>query len=352
MWKKCSSPIHQILQIIPHRNMRRTRSVHSLSEFILTSPRRLAMPVLTFPGAHLTGTTVQAMVTNIDAQVAAQRELHRRFSTPFVMSAMDLSVEAEEFGATILMSDWEIPTVTGRRVTDAAGIRNLSVPTVGSRRTAVYLGTVTQLAASVPDAIPLGGMIGPFSLAGRLFGVSEALAETAGEPELIHKLLEKTTAFLTSYARAFRQAGARGVIVAGPTAGLMSPNSVREFSSPYIRRIVQEVEGDGFQIILHNCGARIGHLEAKLEAGARILHFGQPMDILAALMKVPEDIVLCGNLDPSAVFVGAPAQEVHAKTKALCEATASRRNFVISSGCDIPAQAPMPNLEAFFTAVG
>jgi uroporphyrinogen decarboxylase len=324
----------------------------TLSEFILTSPQRLAMPVLTFPGAQLTGTTVQAMVTTIDAQVAAQREIHRRFRTPFVMSAMDLSVEAEEFGATILMSDWEIPTVTGRLVTDAAGIRALSVPAVGSHRSAVYLGTVRELAASVPDAIALGGMIGPFSLAGRLFGVSEALAETAGEPELIHELLEKTTSYLTSYAHAFRQAGARGVIIAEPTAGLMSPNSVREFSSPYIRRIIQEVEREEFQIILHNCGARIGHLEAKLEAGARILHFGQPMDILTALTKVPDDIVLCGNLDPSAVFVGASPQEVHAKTKALYDATAERRNFVISSGCDIPAQAPIANLEAFFTAVG
>jgi len=325
--------------------------MHTLSEFILRAPRRLAMPVLSFPGARLSGTTVRAMVTDVEAQVAAQRELHRRFKTPFVMSAMDLSVEAEEFGATILMSDWEVPTVTGRLVTDAAGIRDLAVPDPGSRRTRVYLGTVERLASSLPDAVPLGGMIGPFSLAGRLFGVSEALAETAGEPEMMHALLEKTTSYLTSYAEAFKKAGARGVLMAEPTAGLMSPASVREFSSPYIRRIIEVVEGGGFQIILHNCGARIGHLEAKLDAGARILHFGKPMDILSALERVPEDIVLCGNLDPSEVFVGSSPDEVHARVKALCSATASRRNFVISSGCDIPAQAPVANLEAFFTAV-
>jgi len=310
------------------------------------------MPVLSFPGAPLTGTTVHAMVTRVHDQVAAQLELHRRFRTPFVMSAMDLSVEAEEFGASIQMSDWEIPTVTGRLVTDMPGITALSVPAVGARRTAVYVGTVERLASSVPDAIILGGMIGPFSLAGRLFGVSEALAETAGEPEMMHALLEKTTVFLTAYASAFKKAGAQGVIIAEPTAGLMSPASVRSFSSPYIRQIVDAVEDGDFQIILHNCGARLGHLEAKLEAGARILHFGKPMDLVAALTHVPDDIVLCGNLDPSEIFVGSSADELTTRTRALLAATASRKNFVISSGCDIPAQAPLANLEAFFTAVG
>jgi uroporphyrinogen decarboxylase len=324
----------------------------SLSERILSSPRRLAMPVLSFPGAGLIGRTVYDMVTSVEHQVAAQQALHKRFKTPFVMSAMDLSVEAEEFGAKILMSDWEVPTVTGRLITDPDGIKALSVPAIGGRRTAVYLGTVERLAASIPDAAVLGGMIGPFSLAGRLFGVSEALTETAGEPEMMHNLLEKTTAFLTAYARAFKKAGAHGIIIAEPTAGLMSPASVREFSSPHVRQIIQAVEDGGFQIILHNCGARIGHLEAKLESGARILHFGNPMDIVAALTKVPDDIVLCGNLDPSAIFVGSSADEVTQKTDALLAATVSRRNFVISSGCDIPAQSPLANLDAFFTSVG
>jgi len=310
------------------------------------------MPVLSFPGATLTGTTVHMMVTDAGHQVAAQLALHKKFHTPFLMSAMDLSVEAEEFGSTIQMSDWEIPTVTGRLVTNGAEIKALRIPSVGSRRTRVYLDTIERLVASVGDAMVLGGMIGPFSLAGRLFGVSEALAETAGEPEAMHALVEKATAFLTAYAQAYKKAGAHGVIIAEPTAGLISPASVKEFSSPYVRSIVEAVEDGGFQIILHNCAARIGHLEAKREAGARIYHFGKPMDIGEALKRVPEDIVICGNLDPSEVFVGSSPVEVASRTKALLAATASRRNFVISSGCDIPAQSPMANLEAFFTSVG
>jgi uroporphyrinogen decarboxylase len=65
---------------------------------------------------------------------------------------------------------------------------------------------------------------------------------------------------------------------------------------------------------------------------------------------VPADTVLCGNLDPSEVFVNGTIPEVRMKTQLLLEQTSQFKNFVISSGCDIPAQAPLQNLFTFFTA--
>ena len=307
------------------------------------------MPVLAFPGIGLTGATVHQLVTDADLQVKTQHALHKRFGTSMLLSAMDLSAEAEEFGATVLFSDDEIPTVTGRLVTDPAGMDQLSVPRVGGKRTAVYLETVRQL---VKSGIPvLGGMIGPFSLAGRLYGVSEALLETAMDPATMHTLIGKATSFLTAYAREFKNAGAWGVIVAEPTAGLLSPPALAQFSSPYIRRLVDEVADDNFDIVVHNCGARIAHLKAILQSGAQIYHFGKPMDVVAALGQVSHDVVLCGNLDPSEIFVSSTPAEVRAATGSLLKATEGRLNFVISSGCDIPPNAPLTSIEAFFAAV-
>ncbi len=322
-----------------------------LHEHLIASPHRLAMPVLSFPGGQLAGRSVREMVTDPAAQVEVQQALHRKYGTAFLLSAMDLSAEAEEFGASILLSDDEIPSVTGRRVTDRAGIDQLRVPAVGGKRTAVYLETVRRLVAASPGVPVLGGMIGPFSLAGRLFGVSEALLETAVDAETMHALIDKATTFLLAYAAEFKKAGAWGVIVAEPTAGLMSPPAAAEFSSPYVRRIIESVTDDRFEIILHNCGARLPHLKASLQSGARILHFGKPMDIVAALSEVSHDVVLCGNLDPSEVFVGSTPAEVRSATGSLLAATASRRNFVISSGCDVPPNATPANIEAFFKAV-
>jgi uroporphyrinogen decarboxylase len=322
-----------------------------ISDYVLGSNRRLAMPVLSFPGAKMISSTVTDVVTDPGKQVAAQVALHEKFHTPFLMSAMDLSVESEEFGSDVTFSDEEVPTVRGRLVTIMDAVEELRIPVVGTKRTKVYVETVRTL-AQLPGGIPvLGGMIGPFSLAGRLFGVSEALAETAGDPDVILALLEKATGFLVAYARAFKEAGAQGVIIAEPTAGLMSPSSAMQFSTPFVRRIMQTVEDERFQVILHNCGARIGHLKAKLDTGVTMLHFGKPMDLVAAIGMVPPNVVVCGNLDPSEVFVGSSPEVVRQKTRDLLEVMRRHRNFVISSGCDIPAQAPMENLEAFFETV-
>ena len=322
-----------------------------LTQRVLSSSSRLALPVLTFPGGQLTGDSVSTMVHTPAAQIRAQLALRDRFHTVALLSAMDLSTEAEEFGAAIQFSDEEVPTVTGRLVTDVAGVEHLHVPAVGTKRTRVYLETIEGLARQRGTELVLAGLIGPFSLAGRLFGVSEALLATATEPEVIAPLLEKTTSFLTAYAQAFKDSGADGLIMAEPTAGLMSPAAVREFSSPYIKRIIDTVEDQHFQVILHNCGARLSHLQAKRDSGASALHFGKPMDIASALKEVPPDLPLCGNLDPAGVFVNATPGEVASATEQLLAATAGYRNFVISSGCDIPAHAPLANIDAFFKTV-
>jgi uroporphyrinogen decarboxylase len=75
------------------------------------------------------------------------------------------------------------------------------------------------------------------------------------------------------------------------------------------------------------------------------------MDIVNALGQISPDVVLCGNLDPAGVFVRLPAAEVTARTAQLLAAAASHRNFVISSGCDLPPNAPLASLDAFYQAV-
>jgi len=318
---------------------------------VLSASTPLPVPVLSFPGAALTGVTIQDIVTSAEAQIAAQRALHERFGTPCLMSAMDLSVEAEEFGSEIRFSEAEVPTVINRLVSDADAIEALTVPPLGSHRSAVYLDTVRGLSTSGGSLIVLAGMIGPLSLAGRLFGVSEALLATATDPEMIRVLVEKATQFLLSYARAFKDAGAQGVIIAEPTAGLLSPPSVREFSTPFVKAIVDHVQDDTFDVILHNCGARPPHLGPTFEAGAAAYHFGSPMDLASALRAAPDGVVIAGNLDPARVFHDSTPGEVRAQTAELLSAWATNHHLVPSSGCDIPGRTPIQNLDAFFSTV-
>jgi uroporphyrinogen decarboxylase len=326
-------------------------SACSFQQLVLTSSRRLALPIATYPGLALTGAKVSDIVTNPCAQYDAQAALRQRHNSPFALSAMDLSAEAEAFGCHVTVSEAEIPTVTGRLVTNLEQAKALAVPQPGDKRTSVYLEAVRLLGRLPGEPFVFGGCIGPFSLAARLVGVSEAMELTLADPVLMHTLLEKTAAFLANYVKAFRAAGARGVIMAEPAAGLLSPHGMSTFSSAYIRQIAAELDDRSFTLLLHNCAAKLPHLAAIQETGLSVFHFGAPMDMAAALAKVPPDVILCGNLDPTAVFVQLPPAEVIARTAQLLAATAAHRNFVISSGCDVPPTAPLASLDAFYQAV-
>lgn len=310
----------------------------------------LAMPILTYPGTRLIGATVRDVVTNPIKQASAQLALHERFKTQVLLAAMDLSAEVEAFGGKPVISDWEVPTVPGRVVTDASQVHELAVPAPGASRTGVYLEVVRLLRQAAKDAVILGGMIGPFSLAARLYGVSETLELTIENADLTNVLLEKSTGFLAAYAAAFKAAGADGVIMAEPTAGLLSPRALRDFSSVWVRRIVDSVDDPSFTLVYHSCSVKLVHLEAAIESGAKAFHFGAPMDVTAALNRVPPNIIISGNLDPTNVFYRRTPAEVETEVKRLLAATAGHRNFVLSSGCDIPPRTPVENIEAFFRA--
>src|SRR3974390_3054420 len=103
------------------------------NRLVLGSAKRLALPIATYPGLALTGATVRQAVHDPQAQFDAVAALHARYETPLVLSAMDLSAEAEAFGCSLHISDNEIPSVTGRLVTNLEQADRLSVPQPGDR---------------------------------------------------------------------------------------------------------------------------------------------------------------------------------------------------------------------------
>jgi uroporphyrinogen decarboxylase len=309
------------------------------------------VPIAVYPGIELTGASIKQIVTDPQAQYETVAALQEHFQMPVVLSAMDLSAEAEAFGAEIRLIGDEIPTVIGRRLTSVDEFAHLDVPQPGAARTHVHL-EAAQLMTHLPGhPVVLGGIIGPFSLAARLFGVSETLELSVNDPEALHTLLERTTQFQIAYGEAFKRTGVNGLVMAEPAAGLLSPRALGRFSSAYVRQIVQALRDDHFDIVLHNCAARSMHLKYVLESDARLLHFGEPMDVNTALTQVPEDVTIMGNLDPSRVFVSSTPEQVTAETQKLLALAGGRRNFVPSSGCDLPPDTSLRNLEAFFAAV-
>ena len=100
---------------------------------------------------------------------------------------------------------------------------DLAVLDIHSGRVDIFNDACREAAKIITDRPVMGGMFGPFSLAANLLDVSEALMKALHEPELMHELLEKATGWLIKRAQGYKDAGAQGVFIAEPTAGIMNP---------------------------------------------------------------------------------------------------------------------------------
>ncbi|MBQ6905542.1 MAG: uroporphyrinogen decarboxylase family protein [Clostridia bacterium] len=318
-----------------------------------SSKRKKALPILSFPSVSLLGITVRELIADSDSQALGMKRIAEQVDSAAAVSLMDLSVEAECFGAQIRIFDDEVPTVVGRLIHDEDEANALIVPSVGAARSGLYVEAIRKAAALITDRPVFAGMIGPFSLAARLLDVTEIMMDCYEDPDMVHTVLDKCTEFLIEYAKAYRDAGANGIMMAEPVAGLLSPTLEEEFSSPYVKRIVDAVGADDFIVIYHNCGDNTPKMvKSILSTGAAAYHFGNSIDMKKMLEAIGDDVIVMGNVDPAGeIRLGNP-ESVRMATLSVMEACCEHPNFVISSGCDIPPLSPWENINAFFDAVG
>ena len=318
---------------------------------MLQKKKRLVIPIMTHPGIELCGSTVLKAVTDGQAHADAILALNDKFPADAVTAIMDLTVEAEAFGAEIKFSENEIPNIIGRLVSNADEVAALEIPSLDKGRIREYLKANSLVASHIKDKRIFGGCIGPFSLAGRLFDLSELMMAMYIEPETVTMLLDKCTTFITDYLKAMKETGINGVILAEPAAGLVSNDDCLQYSATYVRKIVNSVQDKRFSIVLHNCG-NTGHCtEAMLQSGASALHFGNKADMVNALETCPSDLPVMGNIDPVGIMRQASPEQVYASVSELLDKASSYGNFILSTGCDVPPQTPFENIKAFYQAL-
>ena len=310
-----------------------------------------AIPVMTHPGIEQNGNTVREAVSNGKVHADAVVKLTQNYRSVAACTIMDLTTEAEAFGAEIAFSDEAVPAVVGHMLTDAKSINDLQVPSLKAGRIPQYLKANLLAARAIQDRPVFAGCIGPFSLAGRLYDMSGIMMLIYENPDAAHTLLAKCTQFIEKYCEALKLTGVNGVLMAEPAAGLLSNDDCKAFSSAYVKYIVNKVQDDHFIVVLHNCG-NTGHCtEAMVETGAAAYHFGNKCRMEEVIKEVPKDALAMGNLDPVSIFKdGTPAQMREA-TLDLLEKMREYPNFVLSSGCDTPPHTPIENVNAFFEAL-
>lgn len=317
----------------------------------INNKKAIAIPIMTHPGIELIGKNVFDSVTNGNTHADAIIALAGHTPSDAATVIMDLTVEAEAFGAKLHFSDNDVPSVSERLLHNMDEVENLQIPDITAARIPEYLKANEIAAGRINDRPVYAGCIGPYSLAGRLFDMSEMMMAIYVEPDLAKLLLSKCASFILKYIKALKETGVDGVIMAEPAAGLLSNDDAGKFSTDYIKPIVEAVQDEDFLFVLHNCG-NTGHCtQSMVDSGAKALHFGNQCSMTDALREVPSDRIVMGNLDPVGIFKSATPRQVYDATIKLLHETSGFGNFVISSGCDVPPGVSIDNIRSFYQAV-
>ena len=165
------------------------RNMKKWLEELRNAKVKKALPILSFPSVQLLGITVKELIADSEMQAKGMKLIAEKVDSAATVSLMDLSVEAECFGASVRFSDGEVPTVTGRIINDENEAKELAVPEIGTARSGLYIDAIRKASAEIADRPVFAGMIGPFSLAARLLDVTEIMMDCYDDPDMVHTVL-------------------------------------------------------------------------------------------------------------------------------------------------------------------
>lgn len=283
----------------------------------------------------------------------------RRWNTPLAIPLMDLRLEKIDLLARIGVSSEDADAFHFTAPLDDSTMAALCAAQAAPN----FPGSIArdqalQYIAAVPDLIPIGMAIGPFSLVTRLMADPITAAAMAGrgqtsadceEVRLLFQCLQAAEAAVHRSLRSQIAHGARAIMVCEPAANtsFISPRQLKSGSGIFERLVMEPnlrlksvLDNGGCDLIFHDCGELI---DPMVEAFAHRLHpailsLGGSRKLWEDARLVPADVVLYGNLPTKSFYSdGAmPLEEVVRRTRELlANMQACGHPHILGSECDV-----------------
>jgi uroporphyrinogen decarboxylase len=200
-----------------------------------------------------------------------------------------------------------------------------------------------------------GGMWGPVTLAGLLFGAENLMRSIYRNGDAVRRLLDWTVDVFLAYTQNYAEAGVDLVSVAEPTASgdMISKKHFAEFVVPVLKKVFVALRSKNILACLHICGNIEDRLDLLPETGAQIVSLDYKVGLKKARATLGGKMAFAGNMNPVAVMLNETPEGVeHACKVCIAEAAAADAGgFMLMPGCDIPPATPVENVEAMMRVV-
>ena len=284
--------------------------------------------------------------SNAEQLARLAESIHRYTDIECIKLPFCMTIEVEALGAEI---DYRTrDTVPTEKHPIFSQPDQLIVPDdfLDRARVPVVLKAISQLRKKYDDEIAIvTSIVGPFSLAEKLFGFDNFLTWVLDRPEWIHQAMKILTPLAIRYARAQVEAGADALILgeAGCSGGLISSNTYRDFIMPYHRELCAAI---AVPTILHICGKSTRHTPFIAQTGATAYNFDEGVDVKIAQQNLQGRVAVTGYVPTVTVLLDGTPDEVYKSAWECLENGVD----MLTPGCALAPHTPLENIAAMTRA--
>lgn len=314
----------------------------NLLDRVMSKDGLMVAPLAGYPGVKLIGHSVREALNDAGVQLAALGALEKVLRPDMVFTLLDLTVEAESMGLGVDFFERMPPSLSDQKLPKLERFYELGPPDPErAGRMTLFLEVAEGLAGE--DRICGACVTGPLTLLAQLIATEELLERVKLGDDLTEPL-GFTTSVIAGYAAALA-ARADVVVVVDPTAEALKAEEYGSFYRPFMSGLAGIIRSSGAICLLHVCGDVTHLLDELTLTGVDGICLDSKVNLQREITRIPANIVVLGNIDPKRVIQRGTAEDVRWEVRRLLRHMAKERNFVLSTGCDVPVDAPLRNLE-------
>ncbi|MBZ0156932.1 MAG: uroporphyrinogen decarboxylase family protein [Alphaproteobacteria bacterium] len=290
---------------------------------------------------------------NVEAMVRGHVDTLKILGHDSVVTLIDLSVEAEAFGAEICYPGMSTPHPNYEKpfvqsAADYGKIGKINPRKTGRMKTVIdMIGGLSREIGETHAIVGFAyGSIGTLSM---MRGPEKFFMDLMEYPDEVLGAIEVLDEVLVDYVKAQAEAGAHAVCVDHLycSGSILSKSLWERFEGNSLRRVCNAIREAGAIVALHNCGNDIYFdMSEKWANPTAISHAFMADDVNSweeQKLKWGGKIASIGWIPPGPVAMLGTPDEIEEEVKEEIEIFAKDGGFILSTGCEFPPNAPLWN---------
>jgi len=315
-------------------------------------------PFYEAPICRYFGSSFKDALLGGQAMVETHLQAIDTFQFDWVMVGMGFigGIIPEVLGCDVTYPENEFPRIEQTAIHAIDDIEGIAGRQVQSKKMDQFLAGISKLKERLTGDVPIAcEYISPFTIATRLRGTNEIMADFYQEPLLIQKLQEVLVPIDIAMGEALVEAGVEYIFYGADMECplLISPEHYRSFIHEPTSIVVNALAEKGAKVLPHMCGpiVKTGIVDMLLEmtiAGIMPGNITQDsvLPLKALKEKVGNRVAIFDNLNPNGSFLTGKAETVAAETRQHLEAARGWDGYLFSTAGTTSPNTPRENFDA------